>query len=1198
MLVKDRRKTIPANLLNSLHANLTKATLKLNKQLAPIKKYAQYPNVGDAKHPYKKFTLMTSNFGPWHVDNPNWKKVQELGISITRINAPDWTQIAKLNKRYNLSTTYTAIPMHRSHPDKKIVSSGVFNPVTGTVKKVKAKVWQKDAPDIDSAVIENLKKAEKNPGITAIIHGDERDFQWSLWGDYMQGLLVKYLAAKYQTIAALNKEYQTKYANFNDIKLPLKRPITQSEHALWEDWTRYREIYRQENELKRWVNLIKQYAPSKRQWLYGSYHLQGKHPANGINFYETSKWLNPATIESSSNPRKEVMTYDIGTFGKKHVNPEWAGFYFPAGSRIANMNRMREFLWNEANCGTISWHTFMGGVQSRSNWTHTPLITPNGNIQPEGLALRDTVRELNAARRFFLDGNRQEPEVRFVYSPTTRRHTSWPGVEEDRSLQCVNGYNEAFKVLHIPARGIDEQAIWEGKLPKQCRFLIVPAIEYMNRKLFTTLVKFMKNGGTVIATPNSGRFDEYGHKKDALLELAGVKATKTMDDDFVMFSPDKLEVLFPNETKVLGLYNNKDVAITSTKVGKGQLVICGYPIGREFNNTGKGLKSLQKLISAVNISSPFICNDPNLVIRPWVLDGQLYLACYYIHRDTVPVAKGDFPLRSAPVMIPYSINIAGKVNAIDYLTNSSLKVEHKGNETIISGLIGNPGGCIIKLSKNSLPKRVVKAQKIVTPTKVVNATKVFNLPSEGKFFAEWGKIKLGNYTLMIAAHNDGAWQGKVFATLSDGTRTLTRECIPNSNVIFRFNEKTVIFRCKKVASYMPVHIEGTFTEKKNTLNTNCKFSEQDGKLILQNGYLYAVILPEFGGRIAELRSNIDSPNQLLLNEKTLNEGVGQSYRDFGGIEYNPGYYQGPGWQVPFKVKVLKKTNKEVLVSLTRSGKYPLRRGGMISYEIFYQITANSPFLTTSVRIYNEMETSAKLAFRTHPIFLAGGNCSMQDVYCWQSPNGPAFKFYKPGVNQYVQNAGNYFAWIDATAGEGILQTFKAQSIPKLYLWTSKTAYNSELHFLPIDTPAGTFASFNFATAVVTGLNRIDYLSDSFAIAFEEDKLQAQVLGLKKESATLKLQLKQNNKALAEKVISKVTLTPQKLIMLSFANQKLKPGTYQLVLTLNKKVYTHSFKVANKRQVTNNKELENLKKQYQKNPTPTLRKRIFILSNSN
>ena len=124
------------------------------------------------------------------------------------------------------------------------------------------------------------------------------------------------------------------------------------------------------------------------------------------------------------------------------------------------------------------------------------------------------------------------------------------------------------------------------------------------------------------------------------------------------------------------------------------------------------------------------------------------------------------------------------------------------------------------------------------------------------------------------------------------------------------------------------------------------------------------------------------------------------------------------------------------------------------------------------------------------------------------------------------------------------------------------------------------------------------MTETFAIGFEENKLKVRILGLKKGEETFQLQLKQNNHVLAQKVISKTSLSPQKLIILNLVQQKLKPGTYQLILTSNKKVFTHSFKVAKDKSATNNKELEILKKQYLKTPTPALRKKIFSLSTNN
>ena len=514
------------------------------------------------------------------------------------------------------------------------------------------------------------------------------------------------------------------------------------------------------------------------------------------------------------------------------------------------------------------------------------------------------------------------------------------------------------------------------------------------------------------------------------------------------------------------------------------------------------------------------------------------------------------------------------------------------NEQYIQKLIGNPGGCIISLSKKTLPPRIMKIQQPVKVSSAVSAQKSFNLPASGKFFAEWGKIKLGKYTLTLSAENDGAWQGKVFASLSDGTRTLKRECIPNSNVIFRFNSKTVVFRCRTAQSYMPVLVSGTFTEKDNKTVSGCRFDEDDGRIILQNSYLYAVILPQFGGRIGRLSVSSDSPNQLLLSEKTLSEGVGQSYRDFGGIEYNPGFYQGPGWQIPYSFKVLKKSKKEILIRLNRSGQYSLRRGGKISYEIFYRITADSPFLETEVRIFNDMDSSAKLSFRTHPEFIAGGDCSVQDIFCWKSPDGPASFSYRPGRNQYVPNSGNYFAWLDSVAGEGVLQTFTPAAIPRLYVWNGRTCYNSELHFVPVQTAPGKFASFKFDSAPIAGISRIDALADSFAAGFDFENKSVQILGLKSGKKNFVFSLLQYDKVLARAELKNVQLAPQKDFMLKLKKIVLPPGKYSLLLSDGKDSFIKSFTVKPQQSQDSSRELENLKQQYKTSPTPALRHRLF------
>lgn len=1199
--LKDHRQRISDAALGEMERMLHSSLATLQKDLAAVEGEILPVDHGEAKHPWNRFRFKASRFGPRGITEKGyWEKVREMGITNPYQQSQNWEAMRELNRRYGFSSHYLVIPMHRSHPDKKPVRSAVFDPKTGAVKPVKARVWEKDAPGIDSAVIRHLRRAAENPGISGVVHGDERDFQWSLWGEYMRGKFLGYLREKYQTVAAMNREYNTKYDSFDAVKLPLKRPETQSEHALWEDWTRYREIYRIEWELRRWMYLIRKYAPGLQHWLYQSYHLQKKHPASGINFYEFGKLLDIASLESSSSPHKEVITYDITAFGKKHVNPEWAGFYFPAGSRIGVMNRMRQYLWDEAACGTIGWHLFMGGQQTIGSYIHTPLMTPNGHYQPAGVALRETARELNAARKLFLDGQRDEPEVRVIYSPTSRRHTSWPGIEDDLPLQCATGYNEAFKVLHIPARAVDEQAVMEGRLPHECRFVIVPAVEYMPRTLLEKLILFMRNGGTVIASPESGRFDQYGHRRDSLLELAGVRAVKTADPQFKMFSPAKLEVLFPKETRVLLRYPDGAASLTETRIGKGRLMICGLPVGREYYNTGKGLNALQELVSAAGISRPILCSDPNLVIRPWRLDGKMYLVCYYKERTSVKPKPGAFPLASAPAMMKFTLNLSGRVRAKDWLTGADLPAETVGKDTEITGLIANPGGCILELQmeNNAFPiRRIAKTEKI-DEKNVRNPERPdkFTIPCSGVFFAEWGKIRLGNYIMTIEAENDGNWDGRVFVSLSRDGQTLRRECKSHSKTVFRFKDRTVIFQCRKAQAFMPVNVEGSFTEKKNAVIKGCRAEETDGRVVLRNRYLHAVILPVLGGRIAELRQAADAPNHLFLDEKQVRAGAGQTYRNFGGLEYNPGIYQGDGWNVPFQYEI-RKSSAEIVLHLKRSRHCKAQRGGLFSYEIFYRISADSPFLETTVRMYNEMEAPASLKLRTHPVFLIGGNCNVQDTFFWQSPSGIRELAYRPGRNEFYPNAGNWFAFIDRQAGEGLIQTFSAAAIPKLYCWNGSTSYNAELHFLPVKISPQKYAEFNFASAPVAGISRIDGFSGLIAFDFDIANLRATLLPLKKADGDVKIELRQGNKKIAELAKGNLHLSPDRPFSAKFQLPELTEGDYEISAALGKIRFRKTFHVKGESRDDSGKvlQLKTLQKQYETAPSSALRKQIFKLS---
>ncbi|MFA6929215.1 MAG: hypothetical protein WCT05_02730 [Lentisphaeria bacterium] len=1208
-VLKNHHKKVAEKKLIELSDELNAETKKTQLELAEVLPRAPLIDRGDAKHHYREFVFTAFGFGPWgtFAGTPLWNKVKEIGITNPALHDSDWEFYRQLNQKYGFGTGYRFWYIERGHSEKQTVSSAVFDPNTGSVKAVSANVFSKEIPQFDQELIPILQEAEENPGVTTIVHGEERDLQWSLWGPYMREKFLEYLKQRYKVdISALNKEYISIFSSFDEIILPLKRPETQSEHALWEDWTRYREIYRIKEEMEHRVGLVKKYAPSTKQWLYGSYHMQRRHPANGINYYEHGQLVNPSSLESGSqSPWKEVIANDITAFGRKHVNPEWADFYFPPGSHRDCIHRMRQSLWNEANCGTIGWFLYMGGQQG-SRWNVAPLMTPGGNIQPVGYELRSITRDFHAARRLFLDGQRAEPELRFIYSPTTRRHTSWPGIEEDRSLDCVTGWNEACKRLHIPARAIDEQPIMEGKLSQECRFLLLPRVEYLNRELFIRLQDFMKGGGTLVATADSGRFDQYGHRIDVLAELAGVRVFPYQSG---MVEEYQFEILFSDETKPL-IRKENSITATSTQVGKGRLILIGSALGQIFNATGAELEQINSLLAEIGVMRPFRCNDPNLVIRPWVLDGEAFLACHYLYKANTKRKDGGFPLGAPVPMVEFDLELAGHFEIEDWLLGVKLESSFEAGKTNIKGLIENPGGKIYRLIRQGSAKndRSLSPTAVQAPSIPVLPKQSFQIPCSERFFADWGKIELGDAILICESENEGAWQGKIFASLTRGNQTMRRECGAGDTVNFRFVDKTIRFECSDASAVMPVHVTGRFSEFPTQSSTEgCRLSMEKGSIFMSNPHLFVRILPDFGGRIAELRSSEDAPNQLLLRESELAKGLGTIYRDYGGIEYTPGRYQGPGWGIQYETEVISNTPEQISIRLKRSQPIKLHNGPKVSYEIVYSLKKDSSLLEAAVRMYNEDSAMSQLRLTTHPLFRIGGDCNYGDTFYWMGEKGLEVGVYKPGRNEYVTNRGDWYAYVDARAAEGVLQTFSAAVVPRLYAWTGNDSYNVELPFAPVETPLGQFAEFSFGIGVLTGFNTLNGYADGLLAELNAGarELTFRMGATSRRQVSVQCRIFRNNETIKEFAPEMIPLIPGVAATRHFPwdSSTLPDGLYVFEVSSGEVKFRRDIPIdrasehaKEKDRTARMQQWQKLQQEYRQNPSPELRAKIFRMAN--
>jgi len=208
-----------------------------------------------------------------------------------------------------------------------------------------------------------------------------------------------------------------------------------------------------------------------------------------------------------------------------------------------------------------------------------------------------------------------------------------------------------------------------------------------------------------------------------------------------------------------------------------------------------------------------------------------------------------------------------------------------------------------------------------------------------------------------------------------------------------------------------------------------------------------------------------------------------------------------------------------------------------------------------------------------------------------------FATNRPGRSEYYPNAGNWFAFIDKQAGEGLIQTFSASAVPKLYSWNGSSGYNVELHFLPVRTVPKKYAEFSFATAPVAGINRIDGYSDRIAADFDTANLRTILLPLKKVDGNVKIELRQGDKKLAELAKENLHLSPDQPFSGQLQLPVLGEGDYEISAVLGNTRFSKAFRVKIESRDNSGtlQKLKKLQKRYETSPSSALRKEIFKLS---
>jgi len=325
---------------------------------------------------------------------------------------------------------------------------------------------------------------------------------------------AKFLEREYGSVENLNKEYESDYKSFSDVK-----PVTLEEvrvnpklAPLWVDYRRYMEdvwagIYRFSREV------IEKVVPNARVGYEGSDMAINSYIA--ADFYKLMQAMNLNNTYDAS-----FIPYAVSDFSQPGtlLGLGWYGGYNPCRSEIYNRY--------------IAWRHLFRGANSFWVWHGEPgeeggVVAPDLSFYDYFKANVEEIKELKKGIGKLLMNAKRIGDFAILYSASSVHLSTltegFPPME-----QVLNSLVSLLEDLRCPFRIISYKQLEEGILGKEkFRFLLLPYAQALSPKEIQKIKDFVKNGGIVISDLRPGIYDQHGkpYEKCPLEEIFGAELT-------------------------------------------------------------------------------------------------------------------------------------------------------------------------------------------------------------------------------------------------------------------------------------------------------------------------------------------------------------------------------------------------------------------------------------------------------------------------------------------------------------------------------------------------------------------------------------------------------------------------------------------------------------------------------------------------
>jgi hypothetical protein len=430
------------------------------------------------------------------------------------------------------------------------------------------------------------------------------------------------LKEKYKSISALNEQWGTAYASFEDV-LPLFTKEARAKNDNFSAWVEFR-IFMDDvmtSAGKKFSDFVTNNNPAIRS---GQPNFCWEGPFTGID---------PSKLASS---RTGALSYSMNEFNRSFKLPgttiwNWS-FY-----KYLSKAEMHGYIWTRlfhGSTGASAYGTWFKNINHPVGFLH-----PNIGMTKRALLLKEIMKDaLNGAGRLIINTPRVTPQFVFLHSQPSM-HISWLESKDPISFSWsirkspeADSYMNYFRSREAFEKLIQdnqwqydyrtEKQITNGAL-KRCKALVLPMSVGIDKTTKDAILEWQKNGGIVIGDLRSGARDSLGKKADDNwtesvfgIERKSLPTYKlnelTIKNKTISFQAPKggSLKLSPN-TKCLANFKDGTPALIVNKNGKG--------LGVFFNFAATFNAPLKKILCDILISNGIkrnftVCNKKNEAI--------------------------------------------------------------------------------------------------------------------------------------------------------------------------------------------------------------------------------------------------------------------------------------------------------------------------------------------------------------------------------------------------------------------------------------------------------------------------------------------------------------------------------------------------------------------------------------------------------